>query len=238
MNRLTRRAGATGALAAIVFFAAGAARADGTGTVEGRIRYLGARKPAPPATVPPAMQAACGKTRPLDTLVVGAEGGLANAVVSIARVPGAQRPPAGHATVDQKACLYAPHVQAVPAGSSLTILNSDPTLHNVHARRGALTLVNLAMPIQGQKSSAPPSVLAAPGAVGLRCDAGHAWMSAWIHVFDHPYYAVTDAAGAFRITGLPPGTYELHVEHETLGATTHSVTVAAGAPARADVDLQ
>ncbi len=59
-----------------------------------------------------------------------------------------------------------------------------------------------------------------------KCDAGHTWMSAYIWVSKHPYYAVTDKSGKFEIADVPPGTYKLKAWHEALGTVEQTVTVA------------
>ncbi len=62
-------------------------------------------------------------------------------------------------------------------------------------------------------------------------------MSAWIVVIDHPYHAVTDARGAFTLSDVPPGTYEMEIWHETLGSRTRSVTVRAAATEDVRIEL-
>jgi hypothetical protein len=66
-----------------------------------------------------------------------------------------------------------------------------------------------------------------PEIVKVSCDA-HPWMTGWIVVTDHPYVAVTDERGAFRLAGVPPGSYTLSLWHETLGEQRQEVTVRAG----------
>ena len=113
----------------------------------------------------------------------------------------------------------------------------------MHARRGEITIANLAMPIQGQVVKAPPSLTAKPGMVSFKCDAGHTWMSAYVYVFDHPYFAVTDGEGKFTIKDVPAGKYELEVWHEPIGEKLAPVTrtipidVTDGKPTAADVRL-
>jgi len=51
------------------------------------------------------------------------------------------------------------------------------------------------------------------------------WMIAWIHVLDHPFFAVSGLDGAFRIAGLPAGKYEVEAWHEKFGTRTATVTV-------------
>jgi hypothetical protein len=222
----------------VILLGAGRAVADSTGTVEGSIHYRGARAPGPAVVVPASFAQSCGTSKPTENLVVAKDGALANVVVSIPGVSGASPPPPAQVVVEQRRCQYLPHVQAAPVGSTLTTVNDDAVLHNVHLRRGEQTLVNLAMPFAGQKINASPSLLSRTGAVSLKCDAGHTWMNAFIHVFDHPYFAVTDHDGSFHIGGLPAGTYELHLDHETLGSSTRKITVAPGGVTHVDIELK
>lgn len=208
------------------------------GVIEGHVRYTGKRTSRAPVTVPKNFQSICGNTKTMPDLLLSSDKGLSNVVVSISNVPGAKAAPPKDITINQKQCEYLPHLQAVPVGSKLTVINSDPVLHNVHATNGSRTLCNMAMPIEGQRTSAPPQVLAKPGRIDLKCDAGHTWMSAYVYVFDHPYYTVSDASGNFRISGLPPGTYDVQIEHELLGPTTRKVTVPSTGAAKLEITLE
>ena len=67
-----------------------------------------------------------------------------------------------------------------------------------------------------------------PESVRLSCDV-HGWMQGWLIVEDNPYYAVTDEKGAFKLTDVPPGDYEVKVWQEKLGEATQKVTVKPGA---------
>jgi hypothetical protein len=58
----------------------------------------------------------------------------------------------------------------------------------------------------------------------VRCDI-HPWMGAWWVSQEHPYYALTDANGAFTLGDVPPGDYTIEAWHETLGKVTHQVAV-------------
>jgi hypothetical protein len=228
-------------LAALLLLAPGSALAAGsiTGTVrvEKAPRDLPAVKIAKDASV-------CGTEAARDALVVGPGGGLANVVVSLKGVKPPQPPaPVTGAAVDQVGCRYTPHVQAVTVGTALAVLNNDAVLHNVHGTietgGSPLTVFNVAMPFKGGKA---PQVLKRPGAIKLRCDAGHTWMSAYVHVFDHPFYAVTDAQGRFTIKDVPPGKYTLEYWHEPIAdkpplVRTTSVEVTDGKAATADAAL-
>jgi hypothetical protein len=225
-------------LAALILLVPSAALA---GEIRGTIRAQKAPRDLPAVKI--AKDApVCGKEAARDMLVVAADGGLGNVVVSVkgARPPRPPAPVAG-AAVDQVGCRYTPHVQAVTVGTQLSVLNNDAVLHNVHGtiEGGAspLTVFNVAMPFKGGKA---PQVLKRPGAIKLRCDAGHTWMSAYVHVFDHPYYAVTDDKGRFTIKDVPPGKYTVELWHEPLAdkqapiVHTAMVEVTDGKPAAVD----
>lgn len=217
----------------------GVGNASGLGTggaIIGHVRYLGMRT-LPPIRVPAASLVPCGKMQPSQALIVGKDKGLANAVVSVPGVPGGVPPPPVEVSIEQEACLFEPHVVAVPVGSRLTFVNTDVCLHNVHLLAGGMTLGNIAMPLKGQRSKMPLNILAKPGNVRFKCDV-HSWMDGYVYVFDHPGFAVSGKSGAFRIPEVPPGTYELQIQHELLGSTTRKVTVPAGGEVSIEIDLK
>jgi hypothetical protein len=126
---------------------------------------------------------------------------------------------------DQKGCWYDPHVFGIRVRQPLEILNSDDTLHNVHALPANSTEFNLGMPIKGMKltkSFSAPEVM-----VKIKCEV-HPWMSAYAGVVNHPFFGVTGTDGAFNLSGLPAGQYVVEAWHEQYGALTPEVTVAAG----------
>jgi hypothetical protein len=119
--------------------------------------------------------------------------------------------------LDQFKCRYIPHVLVLPLGASLDIVNSDPILHNVHtydAEEKGKTLFNIAQPIKGQRTTLGHTLFKKPGLFLATCDAGHPWMSAYIMVAEHPYYALTDAQGRFVLENVPPGRYKIKMWHE------------------------
>lgn len=185
------------------------ARADGS-VVTGTVKYGG---PARAAGKYPVTQdePVCGKSKPDETLLLDGAGGVRNVVVSLVGVAGAPKPPPGTAHLDQKGCMFLPHVQAVPSASTLLVTSNDAVLHNIHGYRGENTLFNLAMPTPGLQVKRK---LGGAGLSFFRCDAGHTWMSSYVWTFDHPYFAVTDVAGKFSIANVPPGSYTLHAWHE------------------------
>jgi plastocyanin len=130
--------------------------------------------------------------------------------------------PTDAVVLDQKGCRYSPHVFGVRVGQALEIVNSDPTLHNIHALPKANPEFNEGQPVQGMKSR--KTFNAKEVMVPFKCDV-HGWMNAYAGVVDHPYYAVTGTDGSFELKSVPPGTYTIEAWHERLGASTQSVTL-------------
>jgi hypothetical protein len=131
-------------------------------------------------------------------------------------------------SLDQQGCRYSPHVFGIQTGQTLEILNSDPTLHNIHAMPANNREFNTGQPIQGMKTE--QSFENVEVMVPFKCDV-HGWMNAYAGVLDHPYFAVTTADGGFELSNVPPGTYTVEAWHETLGTQTQSVTVDASGTA-------
>jgi plastocyanin len=132
--------------------------------------------------------------------------------------------PAGVVTIDQKGCRYHPHVFGLRVGQELDIINSDPTLHNIHALPKGNSEFNTGQPIQGMKTT--HLFTAKEVMVPFKCDV-HGWMNAYVGVLDHPYFAVTGPDGKFSLKGLPPGTYTIEAWHEKAGTQTAQVTIGA-----------
>src|SRR5437773_1532153 len=104
--------------------------------------------------------------------------------------------------------------EGVAAGSTVNILNSDGILHNVHTTSTANPSFNQAQP--KFKKTIEAKIEKPEFPIKVQCDA-HGWMHAWWVSEDHPYYAVTDAKGAFKISDVPPRDYEPEFWHATRG---------------------
>lgn len=161
-----------------------------------------------------------------ETYMVSRNGGLQNVFVYVKDGLGDLRfpIPAEPVVLDQRGCTYVPHVFGIQAGQPLEILNSDDTLHNVHAAPELNREFNRGQGLQGLRDThvfTSPEVM-----VPFQCDV-HEWMHAWVGVVDHPFYATTEADGTFAISGLPPGTYTIDAWHEALGSQTQTVTLGA-----------
>ena len=154
-----------------------------------------------------------GKT--LGNVFVYIKDGLGNYVYDTPTTP---------AKIDQQNCRYHPHVFGMRVGQPLEIVNSDPTLHNIHALPKGNAEFNTGQPIQGMKTM--HVFTAKEVMVPFKCDV-HGWMNAFIGVLDHPYFQVTGADGTFSLKGLPPGTYTVEAWHEKAGTQTAQVTIGA-----------
>lgn len=202
-----------------------AAQTPSTGVIRGKVSFLG---PAPARNalvvdVNTEVCAAHGATMGEDLLVSGDQG-LANAVVFLAGIT-ERKPQRRSGQLDQRGCVFVPHMQAMTLGSELVIGNDDPVVHNVHGRVGGETVFNLGMPIKGIHIKRKLKV---PGVTTLSCDSGHTWMQAYIVVVPHSYHSTSDAAGQFTISGVSPGSYTLRAWHERLGSVDVAVKVEAG----------
>lgn len=156
----------------------------------------------------------------------GGKGELANVFVYVKKGLEGKKftaPAEPKAILDQKGCWYYPRVSGIMVGQKMEILNSDPTMHNVNAQPE----FNAAMPAavkKLEKTFKKPKVM-----FKIKCNV-HPWMTTYVGVLEHPYYAVSGKDGSFEIKGLPAGKYTLEAWHEKLGAVTQDVTVgAAGA---------
>lgn len=132
--------------------------------------------------------------------------------------------PSDKKTLDQHGCMYNPHVLTIQVGQTLTISNSDSTLHNIHSFPEKQRPFNFAQPKKGDTRDVD---FKREEVVKVKCDV-HPWMSAYIGVFKHPFHGVTEKDGAVTIENLEPGKYTLAAWHEELGEVTQEVTVEDG----------
>lgn len=205
-------------------------------TIGGRVLLDGA--PALDQAIDMSDEPACedkyGADGPMTETVVGAEGRLGNVFVYVKEglegdFPAAEDP----VVLDQEGCRYHPHVLGIQVGQSLLIRNDDPLLHNINAQPTVNRGFNVSQPQAGMESTRrfkAPEVM-----IPVKCDV-HGWMSAYIGVLDHPYFAVSGEDGSFTISSLPPGEYVLEAWHELYGTATQTVTV--GASETVDVTFE
>jgi plastocyanin len=163
-----------------------------------------------------------------DPVVVGKEGGLANAFVYVqAGLEGKTFEPVKDPVVlDQHGCMFSPRALGVRAGQPLDLRNSDKVSHNVHPMPKNNREWN-----EQQSPGTPDAVhrfARTEVMIPVKCNI-HQWMHAYIGVVEHPYFAVTGPDGSFDLTNVPPGDYTLAVWHEKLGDQTKQVHLAASA---------
>ena len=158
-----------------------------------------------------------------ETVLVGAGGAMMNVFVFVEGAgtgDGKDRPPA---VLDQVHCRYEPHVVGVQVGQTLNVRSSDDTMHNVHYKPDRNAAGNFGMTRAGQEKNVtfdkPESVFQ------IKCDV-HPWMTAYVGVFENPFFATTDVEGRFEIKGLPAGDYTLVAWHELYGRQAQPLKVA------------
>jgi plastocyanin len=198
------------------------------GSISGVIAYSGA--PVKMEKLNRSSDPVCAKTEKNDETVLLSKDGksLANAVVRITKnAPTTGTKPTTPITIDQHECAYTPRVQGAVEGQKIQIKNSDGTLHNVHAYAGTKTLFNQAQP---PKSKDLEKDAKGGDVIKLKCDV-HPWMTSYVVVSKHPFFATTDADGKFEIKDVPAGTYTVEAWHEKLGTKTAEVKVEDGKPA-------
>ena len=233
-KRLCIRAG-LGAVMVMLFSLGGCNREDvadnrpsesGDGVIVGRIIFPG---PAPATKIIPGSPLV-----PDESIAVGSAGGLKNVIVFLKDAPKATFVLQSPAVLDQVKCVYTPHVLAVQAGQILRLKSSDSMMHNVHLKSLVNPDSNYGFPGIGKRDI---TLLLPEAPFPVRCDV-HPWMSAWIGVFDHPWFAVTGEDGKFRIDHVPAGRYTLVAWQEVLPQQEQQIVVASTGSTEADFIFQ
>lgn len=157
-------------------------------------------------------------------VVTGEKGALANVVIYIKSGLGDYSfdTPKQAVALDQKGCMYDPHVVALMAGQTLEVKNNDQTTHNIHPMPKDNREWNKVQP-----PGAPPiddTFARAEDAIPVKCNV-HPWMKSYVFVFKNPYYAVTTKDGTFTLSNLPPGTYTIEAWQEKYGTVDQTVTI-------------
>jgi len=208
---------------------------QGTGTIKGHVRLLGKN----PGNIvirmgvdPKCGQINAGKRVIQETVLTTADGGLKNAFVKLQGTFPQTPVPSQPVVLDERGCVYGPRVLGMRVGQTLQIRNDDPLLHNVHSLSDHdSNNFNVGQARAGIVSEFRPK----SEEVMLRfgCDI-HKWMTAYIGVVSHPYFAVSGDGGTFEIDNVPPGTQTVQVWHEVYGTLTKTVRVQGGAIANVE----
>lgn len=139
----------------------------------------------------------------------------------------------GRAVMDQRNETFVPHILAVMAGTTVDFPNSDRIYHNVFSLSKTRPF-DLGRYAVGRSKSIR---FDRPGIVRVFCDI-HSHMSAFILVFNHPFYALTDADGRYRIENVPAGTYNVIAWNEGVASDPKPVTVPDGGATELDFQLR
>lgn len=202
------------------------------GTIKGKVDFKGKQFKLKPIQM--SADAACAAMHPdavrPETVVHNENGTLRDVFVYVkSGLPKQDWPvPTTPAQIDQRGCMYNPHVQGIMAGQPVEIVNSDNTSHNIHSLPKNSPEFNLGQPKKDMKSTQTfknPEFGDTP--VRIKCDV-HPWMGAWVHVMPHPFFSTTGKEGTFEIKGLPDGEYEIVAWQEKLGMQTAKVTIKGG----------
>jgi hypothetical protein len=204
-----------------IFFST--ANSIGAGTITGEVKFVDSLpKPVPIKVTKD--QDYCGESLPNETYLVEAAGGLKNVVVFVESAPnGKAADPQKENFLYNDGCRYAPRVLALQKGERLRVRSHDPKLHIPHGYLGERTVFNLSLPFKNTTIDATAKIREV-GIMKVVCDT-HAWMLGFVHVFDHPFFAVTNEQGVFSISDLPSGSYVLKAWHEDGGIRTQEITI-------------
>jgi plastocyanin len=195
------------------------------GTIRGRVEL---RRPTAPAERRPGV-AELGSPAPRDVP------NLLRSVVYLESAPrGAfEVEEGGHAIMDQRNETFVPHVLAITAGTTVDFPNSDRFYHNVFSLSKTRRF-DLGRYAAGGSRSVR---FDRPGIVRVFCDI-HSHMNAYILVFTHPFFNVTDDEGRYHIDDVPPGTYNVIAWHEGTSSDPKAASVPDGGVAELDFTIR
>lgn len=168
---------------------------------------------------------------PDPSVILGPGQALKNVVVSVTAADGSHLPgkaPAQAVVIDQKGCLYSPHVVAMMIGQDLVFTDQDGWAHNVHSMSLDNPPFNFMQLHRGDRTKVDAQNK--PEYFQVKCDI-HPWMLGYVAVFDNPFFAITADDGTFHIEGLPDGQYVIHFWHERFtpdGPVEQKVTIKNG----------
>lgn len=219
----------------------GVAAAGDAASVSGTVRFEGGSAPVmKPLDLSHGGQCHAYHDEPLlsETVVIGEGGAMKNVFVHVVGgLPSTSYyGPMQPVVLNQEACMFRPRVLGIRTRQTLQVENSDFLLHNVKASPEKARAFNVSMP--SGKKVFEHVFGKAEFPIRIDCDA-HEHMRAYIGVFDHPFFSVTDEKGAYEISGLPAGAYEIEVWQELwaekLGAMRFTVTLEDGESKRYDI---
>jgi len=144
------------------------------------------------------------------------------AVVYLERVKGDFSPGKTPVIMDQKGLKFNPHVLVIPVGTTVDFVNSDDVLHNVFSPDKCTEKFNLGTWPKGEKRS---YTFQNEGCFSVVLCNVHPEMEAWILVLQNTYSAITDKDGAYTISDVPPGKYNVIAWHERLKNKNQEIVI-------------
>tara|TARA_B100000579_G_scaffold436007_1_gene460785 strand:+ start:1343 stop:2068 length:726 start_codon:yes stop_codon:yes gene_type:complete len=185
------------------------------GSIEGTVSYAGSNKKAKSLKMD--SDPICGASHNVPALkedfILNEENQFKNVIVWLKGIEYDGELSSETGSIDQKGCIYTPHVNAFTTQQKVLIKNSDKTLHNVNSQSKVNDSFNSAQP--AGVPDIEKTFTKAEDPFYVKCDV-HPWMKAWIMVADHPYYSITDENGKFKIENVPAGEYEVVFWQEKL----------------------
>lgn len=207
------------------------------GSLSGQAVFAGGAAPKDEVLTLTSEQGLCGDTLPARKYLINGNNEIKNVIVYLDGIKKGKKPPAGPVLIDNKTCAFEPHVSVGISGKNAMALikNSDPVFHNTHSYIKGRTIFNLGLPDQGSEVN---KKMRKPGIMEVKCDS-HPWMRGYVFLAPHPYSAVTDEKGAFKIDDIPAGSYKVKAWHEGFGELDlGKVTVDAGKSAMVKAEFK
>ena len=185
------------------------------GSIEGTVSYAGNNKTPKPLKMDsdPICGSSYEKPPTQENFILNENNQFKNVIVWLKDIKYEGDLSSDTVTIDQIGCRYSPHVNTFTTEQKIFIKNSDQTLHNVNSQSKINENFNSAQPAGTPDIEKTFSSPEAP--FYIKCDV-HSWMQTWIMVADHPYFAITDENGYFKIDNVPSGEYEIVFWQEKL----------------------
>jgi plastocyanin len=171
-----------------------------------------------------------GKRPVQETVAAALDGSLGNVFVRLDGTFPQTPVPRQPVVIDQRACMYVPRVVGARVGQTLQFRNSDDVLHNVHSLTAKGNVFNVSEPKAGMVQQ---FTLKDEEILKIKCDV-HSWMTTYVGIVSHPYFAVSGAAGTFEIPNVPAGSYRIVIWHERYGTQAKTVRLSDRATATVD----